>query len=305
MSNTAPNIKTKHNFFECKKFLYNALAMAVVFLTVSCSDKESDLQSPSSVFRIGNIVLFETGANSELLPSAPRIESNSESVLPKLTYSVENRIAASIGNADTQVTPRSQASTYKNSSKCSLNDTLLRSASILSRVAKQKNSYTRVDKAFASISDCESKEALECFLKDINSVSWSDVTTATERGITLKSIVAKLGQCTGSESPWVTQNHFELVGLDARFFPDVVSAIYIFEGAPQSYTYAVDNLNSVAKLSNIMCEENCFVSPQPISALTACAACKPFVAGNSYTAFLKIGIGSRDQDFVRITFVAP
>jgi hypothetical protein len=281
------------------------LQISLSMFAASCSARESTPSTPSSVFRIGNLVLFETNSRNELLPTAPRYEKTPAEVLPRLSYSINNKVAATLTAADKRTIPSAQAEPWNLESHCKLDNTIKASTEILAKLAKQKNPYTLIDTSLAKLSDCETKKVLDCFLNELNATSWSDFTEANERGLSLKSIVSKLGQCTGSEELWTTKNHFEVIKGDILFFPDVVKAIYIYEGELNGYEYANDNFDSVAKLVNPRCEDNCFVSPQSISALTACSSCKPLVSGKLYTAFLQTRRSARDQDFVRILFRSP
>ncbi len=271
----------------------------------SCSARENLVSAPSSIFRIGSLVLFETNSQNEILPTAPRIEKTPPEVLPKLSYSIDNKVAASLTATDKRTIPAVGAEPWALENNCKLGESIKASTKILAELARQKNPYTLIDSSLANLSDCETKKVLECFLNEIHATNWNDFSEAQERGLSLKSIMSKLGQCSGTEELWTTKNHFEIINGDVRFFPDVINALFIYEGELNSYTYANDNFDTVAKLVNPQCQDNCFVSPQSIFTLTNCAACKPLVSGKLYTAFLQMRRSARDQDFVRILFRAP
>jgi hypothetical protein len=274
-------------------------------LLLSCSERDEDVITPAFAFKIGSHTLFALDANNEPINIPTPQETISEKPFPKITVNVENRVVAELGVSDGTVLPLVTTSPFYADSQCSLGTTLQKTQDTLSRIALTKDIYSQVDAHFSTLSSCKTKDVLECFLNRVNARDWNDLPTAALRGLTLKGIVSRLGECTGSESHWQTKSHFNIANSTLYFYPSPVVAIYIYAGSHKSYTTAVATSDSHMKAVNLPCQEFCFDTGSPSSILLPSIPGNSLESGKTYTAFLQTMASQAEKSMVPVIFTAP
>jgi hypothetical protein len=274
-------------------------------LLLSCSGLDDARTNPAFAFKIGNHIIFALNENNEPMSVPTPQEAGFDIPFPQITVNVENRVVAELGVSDGAVLPVVTTTDFRAEAQCALGSPLQKTQHALSRIALTKDISSRVGSHFASLSSCKAKNVLECFLGKVNARDWNDLPTAALRGLTLKGIVSRLGECTGSEDAWQTKSHFDIANGTLYFYPSPVVAIYIYEGFHKSYTTAVATSDSHMKAVNLLCQENCFDTGATSRVLSPSISENKLESGKTYTAFLQKTTAQTDKSMEPVLFTAP
>jgi hypothetical protein len=289
------------------------LLVATALLASCGSRTESGEKTPpdNTLLRFGTLHLAEWNAQGALQATPPHVastpfEPQSSNATPLFGMVQGERPIAEFIPDIWRLRDHPKPAPYQTpATGCPATQTLLSLVEEMGRIALQKSVHTNIPAALLATPTCEQQPLLDCFLRRIRAEDWSRFSTQLSRGIALKSLVSNLGSCDGNTERWRTRHHFEIVGQRIFFSPDPVYSIRIFEGTYTSYTYANDNFDSVARLIDLGCSGNCFVSPQPLKRLFTCASCQKLEKGREYTAFLQLSRAENEENFVPITFRLP
>ncbi len=274
-------------------------------LLLSCSGRDHNAVAPAFAFKVGSHVLFALNANNEPLNIPTQPQQGFENPFPTITINVENRVVAELGASDGTVLPPVITSPFFADAECSLGVTLQKTQDALERIALSKDTSTQIGSQFSTFSSCKTKTVLECFLKKISANDWNDLPTAALRGLTLKGIVSRLGDCEGTENAWQTKPHFDIAGGKIYFYPAPVVAVYIYTGIYKSYTTAVATADSHMRATNLLCQENCFDTASPSSILAPSIPGNTLESGKTYTAFLQQTSAQTEKSMTPVVFIAP